>query len=305
MVVWRHGQAALRSALGLLRLLRPGDRSAARSTTWPRSGPSGRRRCAACSTTGWTVTCARTAAGAAARRTPKGGPLPKAIERGRLGDLLAGARAGRAHDVGRAAGAAARGGAAAGGAARPEGDVGRAGEGGVATRDPAGRRLGGDRRRAPGRSGGARRACRRSSPTRGPTRHARARGAGAGGGRRHRRRAGAGRRAGSLRGRAALPRHRPEPGQAARSPRRPGVDQAPARGPEPARDGRGSRRDRRSGCRRGAARALASATNTCRSGSRLQRRWRSWATRTSRRWSTRRRARRRKRPSSLPPAPPP
>ena len=44
---------------------------------------------AACSTTGWTVTCGSSRCWRAGESNPEGGPVPRAIERGRLGDLLA------------------------------------------------------------------------------------------------------------------------------------------------------------------------------------------------------------------------
>ena len=139
---------------------------------------------------------------------------------------------------------------------RPAGDRGGARDARRATpiaRSPTGRRSAaarlGDRGGAPARAGDRRRRAGRS-------RAARARGARAGRGRRTT---------------AACPCWATrsitasdvllcrgiivEPRQAPRSAGRPGADQAPARGPEPARDGGGAGRHRRSGGRRRAARA--------------------------------------------------
>ena len=138
-----------------------------------------------CSTTGWTVTCASSRCWPRARRIPKGGPLPKAIERGRLGDLLAGPELAAIMTSRRAARAAARGGAAAGGAAAAAGDGGGAGARGGrrrSRRSPTGRRSAppgwATRRRAPRVQAIVADPAGRAEP-------ARARGAGAGGGRRH------------------------------------------------------------------------------------------------------------------------
>ena len=170
--------------------------------------PRARGRAArASSTNGWTGTCSfepLLAQGRVERR--RAGPLPKAIERGRLGDLLAGPELAAIVTLGRAAVAAARGGAAAGGAARAGRRRRRRCRARRATAtawSPTGRRSAprgwATRRRAPARAGDRSRTPR-------PIRALRVHAALALAARRRRaRRAGAGRRPRSLRRRAALP----------------------------------------------------------------------------------------------------
>ena len=68
-----------------------------------------RRHARPARSTGSTATCASSRSSRAAPRTPRAGPCPKAIERGRLGDLLRRGRPRRAHDRQGAARRAARG----------------------------------------------------------------------------------------------------------------------------------------------------------------------------------------------------
>ena len=240
---------------------------------------------------------------------PTGEPVPRAIERGRLGDVLAGARAGGAAgaDATRRSGSGARrrrcwwrcraqaetAAALARAAADPDrvvadwAAVGATRLGDATTRA----RVRGDHRGRVDRSDA--------------TDVADARGAGAGGARRRARRAGAGQRPGPLRRRAAVPDDHRQPRQAARPARGAGARSSTCRR---CRTGaRWSRRWATSAIRPRRMRCsnACATTNTSLSASRPPRRWRGSAMRASRRRWTRRRASRRRPRSSRPPGPPP
>ncbi len=175
---------------------------------------------------------------------PEGGPVPRAIERGRLGDLLAAPDLG-ALLVSRESLAIRREAGELLLALPPRPETATYFARAMHDDDADRRRLRGHRRGPSGRRGRARSRARAwSTNAVGGAPAAHPRGAGAGQDRRRQRRARAGRGARPLRRRAPVPAHHHHARPAARSACGAGAAGAPGRGAEPPRDGRRPGRDR-------------------------------------------------------------